>query len=570
VSVNVLAQSSSTEKHVKNSFQQTLLRYKAMQKQNSKSTFSATIKPRIVGGVDAGIDAYPWMAALLIAEIPDPQWAQFCGGSLVAPDVIVTAAHCMEALPSTDLVDVVVGENDLRTVTPAQRIKILGYAIHPGWDSKNVINDIALIKLSAPLSNHTLKMIEPTQMDGLVAGDLLTAIGFGVLDDVNFTTPDVLQEVQLSLWDHDACNDVYSFLGGINETHLCAGSPNNGVQDSCFGDSGGPLVANIAGEWRLTGIVSWGIGCGLPDFPGVYTKASLYGDWVNSVASSINIDTFSFFDFVGVGEERVIIKSVQNWGNEPRTIDTVTVEDPSLGFSVSETNCLNKQLAPLHSCNLEIKFKPNNEGEVNTHIRISASDASDTSTHMFGIGLAESNAGAALDNKKLNWYSGVSAYWSKVKLVEAIGGSAMQAGRIFDRQFTAVHTHVEGPGSVSFNWKVSAEDYYDYLYLVVDGRIVDAISGETPWMQGQHTISGAGNHAVSWVYLKDESVSSYQDTAWLDAVSWIPENASALNKSLRNIDGVFAESGGGSSGGGSMNLLLLVAIFVSALFRRMR
>jgi len=561
-SLSVMAKKQSMEKRVNNPYQETLLRYKAMQKQG-KLNLATPIKPRIVGGVDAPPNAYPWMAALLISEIPEAQFAQFCGGSLVAPDIIVTAAHCVDFLPGADFIDVVVGSNDLRTVTPEQRIKIIGFVTHPGWDSINLLNDIAVIKLSKAVNNPTLSMINPVQMDSLVPGDLLTAIGFGVLDDITFATPDVLQEVQLSLWDHAACNDAFAFLGGINETHLCAGSPDNGVQDSCYGDSGGPLMANIAGEWKLTGIVSWGIGCGLPDFPGVYTKASLYVDWVASAATSLNMDALTFFDFVGVGEERVISKSVQNWGTEPRTVDSISVDDPSLGFSVSETTCLNKVIAPLKTCNVTIKFKPVMEGMVDAHLLVTATDGSSATTHMFGIGLAESNAGKALDNPELNWYSGISAYWSNVTMADAVGGSAMQAGSITDMQYTAIHTHVEGPGTFTYNWKVSAEDYIDYLFLVVDGVIVDAITGDTPWLQGSYTIAGAGNHAVSWIYYKDYSVSLYQDTAWLDSVTWTPDLAAAQNgAALANSR--FASNGGGS-GGGSLSWLLLVAMLVPLL-----
>lgn len=566
-SASVLAKPQIMEKQLRNPYQETLLRYKAMQKQAAKSSSALAVKPRIVGGIDAKPNAYPWMTALLIAEIPDAQYAQFCGGSLVAPDIVVTAAHCVDGLPGSDFVEVVVGANDLRSVTPAQRIKILGYAVHPGWDAANILNDIAIIKLSQAIDNPTLPIIDPLQMDSLLPGDLVTAIGFGVLNDTTFTTPDVLQEVQLALWDHTACNDAFAFLGGINETHLCAGSPNNGIQDSCYGDSGGPLMANIAGEWRLTGIVSWGIGCGLPDYPGVYTKASLYGDWVTSASTSLNIDALSFFDFVGVGEERVLLKTVQNWGSQARTISSISIDDPSLGFSISETDCLNKVLAPSEICHLEITFKPLSEGYKDAHLLVTASDGASTSSHLFGIGLAEVNAGTALDNKELNWYSGVDAYWSEVSMSDAVAGSAMQAGNITNMQYTAIHTHVEGPGTITYNWKVSAEDYFDYLFLVVDGYIVDAITGDTPWSQGSYAITGAGTHAVSWIYYKDSIISMYQDTAWLDAVTWTPNIAQAQNLNAFGSVGTGNESSGGS-GGGSLNWLLLLGMLFPLLRRK--
>lgn len=548
LSTSVLAKTGTMEKRVKKPYMETLLRYKAMQKAKAGTRSSnSAIKPFIVGGVDANPNAYPWMTALLISEIPDAQFAQFCGGSLVAPDVVVTAAHCVDGIPS-ELVEVAVGNNDLRTVTSAERINIKGYVVHPDWDYYNIVNDIAIIKLAKAVDNPTLSLINPVQMDGLVAGDSLTAIGFGVLNDFTFDTPDVLQEVQLAYWDHATCNDAFAFLGGINETQICAGSPTNGIEDSCFGDSGGPLMANIAGEWKLTGIVSWGIGCGLPDYPGVYTKAANYVDWVATAANSLYIDTMSYFDFVGVGEERVISRTVENWGSQARTIESITFNDPGLGFTISESNCLNRILAPSEACNLVIKFKPVNEGIRDGYLQVTASDGNTAITHMFGIGLAESKVGTALDNQELNWYSGISAYWSEVSMADAVGGTALQAGAITDAQYTAIHTHVEGPGTISFNWKVSAEDYYDYLFLVVDGNIVNAITGDTPWISDQYEITGSGNHAVTWVFYKDIIISQYQDTAWLDVVTWTPNTAQQFKLN--------AQSDGG---GGSLSWLLLIA-----------
>jgi secreted trypsin-like serine protease len=111
------------------------------------------------------------------------------------------------------------------------------------------------------------------QYNGLTA----TVIGWGSLRE-NGPQPAILQEVTLPVWTNADCASKYGAAapGGIIESMLCAG---RATKDSCSGDSGGPLTVND-GRWTQVGIVSWGIGCGKGQYPGVYSRVTSFLPWI--------------------------------------------------------------------------------------------------------------------------------------------------------------------------------------------------------------------------------------------------------------------------------------------------
>jgi len=546
-----------------NPYQQTLLKYKA--KQNSAQATNSkrsAITPFIVGGVDAKPSAYPWMAALLVAEIPNANDALFCGGSLVLPDVVVTAAHCLDFLPGKESVEVAVGAYDLLQVGAEQRIKVRGYVIHPNYDPSTADSDIGIIKLEHPVLAPTLPLISTQQMSQLMPGEMLTVIGFGALNDPPVDFPNILQEVKLAYVDHNVCNDTMSSVGApITDTQICAGNIGQ-IQDSCYGDSGGPLMANINGEWRLTGIVSWGLGCGLPDFYGVYTEAADFVQWIHDTAYSLYVPNRVYFSFLSLGRKRTKHIRIDNWSQDKVNITRLSLQDRGLGYAITNTTCEDVSLAPNQTCGIDLKFEPAMQGRLKTQLHVSSS-AGELSTELAGVGLGEIDASRALDSEELDWFSGPELNWQQVAMAEAVNGSAMQAGAITDRQNTALLTYVNGPGTISFNWKVSSELDYDYLFLVVDGYIVDAISGDVDWIANSYDISGRGEHAVMWVYDKDEYVSDLMDSAWLDNVAWQPtQSRGRFNGDRRSNSGANSngDSGGFGAFGDMLALLLLIVL----------
>jgi secreted trypsin-like serine protease len=224
------------------------------------------ISPRIVGGTDASPGVHPFQVALLWSRVSNNYWARYCGGTLVSPYHVVTAAHCVDDELKNG-VQVLVGTQTLAPRGGGKRINISRSMVHPGWNLKTIDYDVAILELATPVTGigfATLASTEPT-----TPGTPLRVTGWGTLikDGPN---PYYLQQADVPFVPtvDGAC------LGatGINSRMLCAGGSD---RDACQGDSGGPLTIDRgAGYTELVGIVSFGYGCADPGFPGVYANVA--------------------------------------------------------------------------------------------------------------------------------------------------------------------------------------------------------------------------------------------------------------------------------------------------------
>jgi len=243
--------------------------------------------PRIVGGQEATPGEWPWQAALVMKEA-DPYNGQFCGGSIINKDWVLTAAHCVDTAAPGDL-DVIVGIHDLASPDPDfVRVALSRIVVHPGWNDATKDNDIALLQLASPVparagSGGTLPIAFVDTAPGNIGsltGTPATTTGWGNTNPNGTNYPERLREVQVPIVSNAECRSSY---GNLTDNMICAGLPDGG-KDSCQGDSGGPLVIHddSAGEWVQVGIVSFGIGCGAPGYPGVYARVSRYAAWISS------------------------------------------------------------------------------------------------------------------------------------------------------------------------------------------------------------------------------------------------------------------------------------------------
>jgi secreted trypsin-like serine protease len=258
----------------------------------------------IVGGKDASPGEYPFVAHITIDR------AFQCTGTLVTPNHVVTAAHC-SSLVSGGIANVPIGQ-------PGQLIELsigahkyptvyldAGYngesdgeehvgrsvAVHPNYlGLRSVSGDVAVITLDRPSAKTPVKIASAAERSLWNAGTMATIAGFGVTEEGG-DSPDVLQEAQVPIVaDSDAAeaypyliNGVDQVFGGFeNRTQVAAGFLGRGGVDSCQGDSGGPMLVSSGTGWRLVGDTSYGIGCGEPDFPGVYGRVAdtTIRDWI--------------------------------------------------------------------------------------------------------------------------------------------------------------------------------------------------------------------------------------------------------------------------------------------------
>lgn len=239
----------------------------------STSTFgraelTSVLTPKIVGGQVAGAADNPFQVALLNRAQADNAAAQFCGGTLIRENFVVTAAHCSDF----------VAANQAQVLTGTRRLDGSGVrrdvtriTIHPSWNANTFDNDVAVWELA---SNATGILVASLATDDGTFGENLLATGWGALTEGG-NSPIDLHRVQLPLVDRANCNDANSYNGQITDRMVCAGSDAGGT-DTCQGDSGGPLTRGT-NNLVLTGITSWGQGCARENLFGVYTRVSQQG-----------------------------------------------------------------------------------------------------------------------------------------------------------------------------------------------------------------------------------------------------------------------------------------------------
>jgi hypothetical protein len=268
------------KREIQDGYRESKLEAKANSKR-SRPRDGPVFEPKIVGGSDSAEDAYPWMAGLLERGEDDRFFAQFCGGALIHPYWVLTAAHCVEdATP--DEIDVLIGSVDLGNASQGERIPVVEIIMHPDYDPISFDGDAALLRLATPSTAPVLRVNSDTlvEMPGLIA----TVIGWGALDADGNNYPEVLQEAQLPLVDFSTANAIWEDT--LTSNMIAAGNLSQGGVDSCSGDSGGPLlVRDFDGAWTLAGLTSFGDGCAMPNSPGIYTRVSQIRPWLLNIIS---------------------------------------------------------------------------------------------------------------------------------------------------------------------------------------------------------------------------------------------------------------------------------------------
>jgi secreted trypsin-like serine protease len=258
----------------------------------------------VVGGTIAPEGKYPWQTRLY-ASMEDNKGR--CGGTIIADQWVLTAAHCVVADPDVarnivPLDSVVVGYGSIDR-TKTTKIESEMILVHPDYLQQGIAGnaDVALIKLKSPIAEAKTVALADAELNKklVTPGAKVTVTGWGALWnpkdesvmemleqltagadlDERLNHPLKLHQVEIQVMDNEACRAVLQPSNiEVADSHLCAMAPSS-RKNSCYGDSGGPLLVSTGGrKFVQVGVVSRG--CGNQNLPNIYTRVSSFSDWI--------------------------------------------------------------------------------------------------------------------------------------------------------------------------------------------------------------------------------------------------------------------------------------------------
>ncbi|MFD4620610.1 trypsin-like serine protease [Streptomyces sp. NPDC058475] len=259
------------------------LRSRVVEAAKDQATADATPKktPFIIGGSETTIDSAPWMVQLAYYDSTTDE-GYFCGGTLVAPNKVLTAAHCVAGLDWAKNGAVLAGTADLYDSSTGTVAGVYRQWNHPRYNPTTTQNDIAVLTLDRPLEQKWMRLSAAGDVAQYTAGLTGTVYGWGLTSGADGADLSArLRTVDLTLRDDATCDSAMrSVLGEddfVEGSMFCAGTPatgtDEGTKSPCNGDSGGPVIANN----KVIGIVSWGVaGCTAKGAYPVFTKVTSY------------------------------------------------------------------------------------------------------------------------------------------------------------------------------------------------------------------------------------------------------------------------------------------------------
>ncbi len=479
------------------------------------------ITPRIIGGTDF-TQEYPWMVSIQAGS-------HFCGGTLIHKDWVLTAAHCMDSFSASQLT-LWVGAQDLSLVAAegslAEQHSVEWVSSHADYNDSALSGDIAILKLTQSSNKTPLKLIDPSLNNALATNDVLRVMGWGLTDAADDTSiSTVLQEVDVSFKADGICDATYPGADGQYwHQSLCAGEESGG-KDSCQGDSGGPLLLLENGEWLLTGVVSWGDGCGDNGKFGVYSEVAYYLDWIEQRQNGVTILGADKIGFLGLGRIKSDVYTLVNSGDQAAQVSTAGMLPAEIDtFAIDEESWSTDIIAPDSSREFTINALGSIQGEHDSKVQIQVDDY-----------LTEHKLNAKVLNQiepgvpGVNWlfFSGTNEQtehaqpWSQFS--DAQEGEVLKSGTIGGEERSVLVSYLNGSGSsephhLKFDVRVDSHNSDGLLVVINQGYPEEQVmfigAEQSTWATNTVALARDNNH-ILFIYIKDDRLQSGSDAAYL-------------------------------------------------------
>nr|XP_033799448.1 urokinase-type plasminogen activator [Geotrypetes seraphini]XP_033799449.1 urokinase-type plasminogen activator [Geotrypetes seraphini] len=253
---------------------------------------------RIVQGRSTPVESQPWIATIFRHSRKYHQDSFICGGSLINPCWVVTAAHCFPESTKPEDYNIILGNSKLDETDhdKEQRFQVQKIILHEDYTDETgaYVNDIALVKIRsasgycAVENDYVQTICLPPSNLSLKNGYECEIAGYGQQDSSDWFYSQILKSARVQLISQHLCRSEAYYGKLITSNMFCAGDPQWKV-DACKGDSGGPLSCEHNGNMHLYGVISWGDDCAKQNKPGVYTRVTHYLPWINSHMNGDNV-----------------------------------------------------------------------------------------------------------------------------------------------------------------------------------------------------------------------------------------------------------------------------------------
>ena len=482
---------------------------------------AANISPRIIGGTDVA-QAYPWMVSIQADS-------HFCGGTLIHQDWVLTAAHCMEGV-TAEQITLWVGAQDLASVAAdtslAERHSVAWIASHADYDRDTLWGDIAILRLAQSSHKTPLNLISSARHSALASLDVLRIMGWGLTDATDeHSISNILQEVDVSFQSDEVCDATYPGAGGEYwQQGLCAGEVSGG-KDSCQGDSGGPLLLFEDGEWWLTGIVSWGDGCGENGKFGVYAEVAYYLDWIAQRQHGVTLLGADKIGFLGLGRTKSDVYKLVNSGTVSAQINTTAIAPAEVAtFAIDDSRWSSYSLPAGSDIELSIEALGSIAGEHDSKAQIYVDDY--LVQHKLNAKVLQPVDAVSLG---VNWpfFSGTGEQTEHAQPWLAASdeqrGQVLKSGAIGAEERSVLVSYLSGSGNgqahyLKFDARVDSHPSDGLLVVINQGFPEEEAfligADKVDWFSNTVALPRNGNH-ILFIYIKDRSLQLGSDAAYL-------------------------------------------------------